>query len=62
MDTMRVGEEYVVTQSSNDNTFKSGDRIRLEEDGSIENRTANGWIEEEDVKEAIQGMKVKKAT
>lgn len=62
MDTMRVGEEYVVTQSSNDNTFKSGDRIRLEEDGSIENRTANGWIKEEDVKEAIQGMKVKKAT
>ncbi len=55
---MEVGKRYVVTKSSKDGTFKVGDHVSLNKDGSINNREALGWIETCDVEKATKGMEV----
>ena len=53
---MIVGIWYIVTYPSNDCTFVIGDHIKLESDGSIICREAQGWIDAEDAGQAEQGM------
>lgn len=53
---MKVGVRYIVTKSSDDETFEVGDHITLAEDGSINCREAQGWIDALDVEEATKGM------
>jgi ABC-type sugar transport system ATPase subunit len=53
---MKVGTYYIVTKPSDDGTFEVGDRIQLMDDGAILCVQARGWVDREDVKEAIQGM------
>lgn len=50
---------YVVTRSSLDGTFKVGDHIWLEENGDLSCREARGWIDADEVTEAIKGIQVK---
>ena len=47
---------YRVTRKSDDSTFHVGDHIILDPDGSIICREAEGWIEAEDVLDAVRGM------
>lgn len=44
---------YIVTKSSTDKSFKSGDLIWLSENGDLNNAMAGGWLSQEewDVKE-----------
>ena len=35
---------YIVTQSSSDKTFKSGDLIWLSENGDLNNAMSKGWL------------------
>ena len=53
---MIQGVLYVVTKESDDGTFEVGDLIQLLKDGGILCRQARGWIDAEDVPEAIKGM------
>ncbi len=56
--TMEIGKRYVVTKPSDDGTFEAGDRLSLNEDGSISNYNVRGWIDAKDVVEATKGMEV----
>jgi hypothetical protein len=53
---MLVGVYYIVTKQSIRGEFQVGDRIRLFEDGTIGNTQAGGWMEEEDIPAATEGM------
>ncbi len=53
---MIVGIPYIVTKDSDDTSFLAGDQITLLKDGSILDKQAEGWLEPEDVQEAIIGM------
>ena len=55
---MRFGMRYVVTHDSTDKEFQVGDRIRLCQDGAIENINAYGWMPIEDVPAATREMTV----
>jgi len=55
---MRIGVRYVVTKESDDGTFQVGDSIELLPDNSVGNWTVGGWIDVNDVSEAISGMMV----
>lgn len=59
MINLEVGKRYIITKSSDDGTFQTGDKIRLEDNGDISSFTMRGWIEKKDVEEATRGMKVK---
>lgn len=52
------GKMYVVTKPSDDGTFEVGDHISMNEDGSINNREAQGWVDACDVAEATKGLEV----
>ena len=54
---LQPGIWYVVTKGSNCGTFISGDKIRLLDDGCIL-CDHQGWIESEDVFDAVKGMEV----
>ena len=54
---LQVGIWYVVTKGSNCGTFEPGDKIRLLDDGCIL-CDHQGWIESEDVFDAVKGMEV----
>jgi hypothetical protein len=56
---MKTGIRYIITKNSDDGTFEAGDRILLSKDGSIICADARGWIDKEDVEEAIKGMEYK---
>lgn len=47
---------YIVTKASDDHTFLVGDRIKLLETGEILCIEAHGWLDKQDVAEAIVGM------
>lgn len=47
---------YVVTKSSDDGTFRVGDRIWMMDDGSIGCQQAQGWVNPGDVDAARMGM------
>ena len=53
---LETGVNYRVTRGNS--TFRVGDHIRLEADGTIMCREASGWICAEDVTDAINGMEV----
>ena len=55
---MYVDAEYIVTRSSDDETFIKGDRVRLTGDGCIMNLSAGGWVGSEIIKEATAGWKI----
>ena len=55
---MKPGTRYIVTKASDDGTFEVGDRIMLEDDSSVINQQAGGWLDSADVAEATQGMEV----
>jgi hypothetical protein len=55
---MRVGVRYVVTRDSKHREFQTGDRVRLLDDGCIENAQAGGWMPAEDVIEATDGWAI----
>jgi hypothetical protein len=50
---------YIVTKSSDDETFIIGDQITLNEEGVILNHTARGWIDAKEVADAMFGLEVK---
>lgn len=56
---MELGKRYVVTKASDDGTFQVGDHIKLEKNGDVICREAQGWISSEFVVEAIKGMEYK---
>jgi len=53
---MEVGKNYIVTKRSDDGTFRVGDRIILNTDGSIGNKNVRGEIEACDVAKTTKGM------
>ena len=53
---MDPNKRYIVTVGSYDGTFIKGDRIQLQQDGSITCIEAAGWIDAEHVPEAIKGI------
>lgn len=53
---MKIGVKYIVTKESDDGTFKVGEHIMFNKDMTISCFEAQGWIEKEDVPEAIKGM------
>lgn len=53
---LEIGWWYRVTKGSKDGTFKKGDHVMLEKDGSIACLEAKGWIDSEDVVSATVGM------
>jgi hypothetical protein len=55
---MRVGVRYVVTRGSKNREFQVGDRVWLEDDGSIMCPAAHGWMPPEDVVEAAEGWAI----
>ena len=55
---LQPGVRYVVTRDSNNREFQCGDHIWLADDGSIICREAMGWMPEEDVADATEGMEV----
>lgn len=57
MTKLVAGRRYIVTRSSDDGTFRIGDRIRVDHDGSIL-CAGEGWITHEDVEEASKGIEV----
>ena len=50
---MLTGIRYVVLQSND--TFKQGDHITLDDDGSLKCIEGAGWIEKEEVMNALDG-------
>lgn len=50
------GKFYLVTKDSNDRTFRVGDHIKMDTDGSINCYEAGGWVDSSDVAECIKGM------
>lgn len=55
---MKVNLHYIVTRASKHREFQIGDKVRLCEDGSIENSNAKGWMPAEDVAEATKGWAI----
>jgi hypothetical protein len=53
---MEEGKVYIVTKASNDKTFRVGDHIHMDIDGSIICRETQGWIEACYVAETTEGM------
>ena len=53
---VKILERRVVTKASDDGTFEVGDHLQFYEDGTIGCIEGGGWIEVEDVPEAIEGM------
>jgi hypothetical protein len=53
---MIAGVCYIVTKQSIRGEFQVGDRINLFEDGTIGNAQAGGWMDEEDILAATEGM------
>ncbi len=51
---MKIGKRYIVTKGND--TFETGDRISLNTDGSINCYKEWGWLDAEDVEEALVGM------
>lgn len=45
MDKLKL---YIVTRSSSDKTFKSGDLIWLSENGDLNNAMSKGWLSREE--------------
>ena len=54
---LQQGKRYIVTKASECGTFRVGDRIRMESDGSIINRESGMWLDAEEV-ESIVGFEV----
>jgi len=52
---MKPGLWYVVTKASDDETFEVGDHLQVCENGDIFCREAQGWIQNSEVHEALQG-------
>ena len=50
---------YIATKRGDDGTIIKGDILRLAKDGSLVNINANGWIDAEDVEEAMRGVEAK---
>lgn len=57
MTKLEIGKRYIVTRSSDDGTFRMGDRISVEKDGSIL-CSGEGWINHDDAEEATKGVEV----
>lgn len=55
-DEMKPNIRYIVTKASEDKTFRTGDKVRLLEDGDI--LTTHGWIEAEKVASATLGWEI----
>ena len=55
---MEFEQRYIVVKESDDGTFRVGDHITLNPDGTISCRGQLGWIVKEDVPEATAGMEV----
>lgn len=55
---MRFGVRYVVTRSSKNCEFQTGDRVWMEPDGSIMCSAAQGWMPPDDVMEATEGWAI----
>ena len=53
---METNTRYIVTKGSDDGTFEEGDHIMLHKDGSIICKEAQGWIDKDDVEEAMKGV------
>jgi hypothetical protein len=54
---MKPNIRYIVTKSSDDETFLVGDKIELDDGGNIFLISGDsGWIESKDVEKAINGM------
>jgi len=53
---MKPGIRYIVTKGSDDGTFRAGEHIWLNKDGTVSCREAMGWIEAEHVSEAMAGV------
>ena len=53
---MVIDKRYVVTKASDDETFLIGDTIWLTKDGCIMCKEGGGWIDKENVPEAMKGM------
>jgi len=47
---------YIVTKASDDETFQVGDHIKMLKTGEILCIEAHGWINQQDVDEAMVGM------
>ena len=59
---VEILERRIVTKASDDGTFEIGDHLQFYEDGTIGCVEAGGWIEVEDVPEAVKGMESKPDT
>jgi hypothetical protein len=59
---VKILERRIVTKASDDGTFEIGDHLQFYEDGTIGCVEAGGWIEVEDVPEAVKGMESKPDT
>ena len=57
MAKLEIGKRYIVTRPSDDGTFRVGDRISVEKDGSILCR-GEGWINRDVAEEASEGIEV----
>jgi hypothetical protein len=55
---METNKKYKVVKSSKKKEFLVGDIVSLNEDGSIGNHTACGWINKEDVESATKGWQI----
>lgn len=53
---MEINTRYIVTKGSDDGTFEVGDHIILNTYGNIRCQEAQGWIDKEDVEEAMKGV------
>ena len=52
---MKVGVPYMVTRESDDGSLVVGDQITLLPDGSLGNLQAEGWLEADDLLDAVAG-------
>lgn len=55
---IKIGEIYFVSKGSEDGTFQEGDRIRLGIDTRLYNRSARGWLEENEWKNYVDEVEV----
>ena len=53
---MKDGRWYIVTKRSKNGTFRVGDHISLNTDGSINCREVQGWVDAWDVPQAMVGV------
>ena len=53
--TLNPGIRYIVTRESDDGTFRKGDHIARQSDGSIVCTEAEGWIDASEAAEALIG-------